>query len=207
MKKELRYMRSGPEVRSSGEEQTVSGLGIVYDSWTELFPGFKEKINQGAAKREKEVKSFVNHNPDNVLSTTESNPPLELEEEEGGVRYTSPVPPTSYGENLKINLERGNVKGSSFAFYIPEGGDRLWEDEDGVIHREIDKLYYREIGPVTDPAYIDTSASVRTAEGIAEEYRKAKENQEKEKERREAFFKFRERQLELKKKECERYES
>ncbi len=165
MEKELRFMPL--EIRSDGEgeEKKAVGIGIVYDEWTELFPGFKERILRGSVKHEKTVKSFFNHDPSMVLSTTRSKPALELNDTDKGLEFVSPIPPTSYGKDLIVNLERGNVKGSSFAFSVPKDGQKTWE-EDNVYYREIKKLNLFEIGPVTDPAYIQTSAQLRTAEDV-----------------------------------------
>lgn len=166
------------EVRSAGEgqEQRVVGLGVVYDRWEELWPGYREKISRGAVEFAPVVKSYFNHDPNMVLATTESTPPLTVRETERGIEYEAPIPPTSYGRDLTVNLERGNVKGSSFTFVVPKGGDRMWEDENGVVHREINKLTLYEIGPVTDPAFISTTASMRSSrEAHIEEWRRAKQ--------------------------------
>lgn len=175
--KELRYipMDDAQEVRSDGDdgEKKAVGMGIVYDTWTELFPGYKERIMPGAVKRDKIVKSFFNHDPSMVLSTTKSKPPLELNDTDKGLEFISPIPPTSYGNDLMINLERGNVKGASFAFSVPDDGQKRWE-EDGVYYREIRKLTLYEIGPVTDPAYMSTSANLRSAEDVHKEFLAAK---------------------------------
>lgn len=169
------------EVRSAGEEDNLraAGLGIVYDQWTDIMPGYRERIMQGAAKPASGViKSFFNHDPSQVLSTTASSPPLVLRDTPRGIEYESPIPPTSYGKDLITNLERKNVQGSSFSFSVPKGGDRYWEDEHGVLHREITELVYYEIGPVTDPAYAMTSASIRTArQELAENWRASQEAQ------------------------------
>jgi len=162
--KELRFMPM--EIRSDGEEDKKAvGTGIIYDEWTEIFPGFKEMIVRGAVKKDSVVKSYFNHDPSQVLSTSVSDPPLRLRDSEEGLKYYSPIPPTSYGKDLEVNLERGNVTGSSFAFSVPQDGQKTWEDE-GVFYREIKKLTLYEIGPVTDPAYIQTSAQLRTAEDV-----------------------------------------
>lgn len=173
MKPEVRAMAS--EARATGDdgEKKVSGMGIVYDTWTELFPGFRERINRGAVKNAPMVKSYFNHDPGAVLSTLDSDPPLVLRETDAGLEYISPIPPTSYGKDLEVNLARKNVRGSSFAFGVPKNGDRMWEDENGVMHREINSLTLYEIGPVTDPAYITTSASLRSAKETAAEWRAA----------------------------------
>ena len=172
MSKEIRYMPT--EIRSDGDdaEKKVAGVGIVYDQWEELWPGYKERIIKGAVKRDKVVKSFFNHEPSHVLSTTKSKPALELNDTDKGLEYVSPIPPTSYGKDLEINLARNNVEGSSFAFSVPSDGSKRWE-EDGVYYREIKKLTLYEIGPVTDPAYIKTSANLKTAEDVYKEFRAA----------------------------------
>lgn len=153
------------EVRSAGEgdERRVVGLGVVYDRWEELWPGYRERILPGAVEFASEVKSYFNHDPNMVLSTTESDPPLIVRETERGIEFESPIPPTSYGRDLVVNLERRNVKGASFTFVVPPGGDKRWEDEKGVFHREINRLIMYEVGPVTDPAFVSTTADVRSA--------------------------------------------
>ena len=159
------------EIRSEGdgEERKVVGAGIVYNKWEEFWPGYKERIMRGAVQMAGEVKSFFNHDSNKVLSTTESDPPLELKDGDKTLEYVSPIPPTTYGKDLEINLARKNVKGSSFAFSVPEDGDKRWKEE-GVVYREIRKLDLYEIGPVTNPAYLKTSANLRTAEDIYKEF-------------------------------------
>ena len=163
--KELRFIEMDMRSAESEDEKRVAGLGIVYDEWVEIFPGFKERIQKGAVKRDKVVKSFFNHDPSMVLSTTKSKPALELNETDKGLEYISPIPPTSYGNDLMVNVERGNVKGSSFAFSVHRDGQKTWEEDD-VFYRDIKKLTLYEVGPVTDPAYIQTSAQLRTAEDV-----------------------------------------
>ncbi len=170
MEKEIRTIQT--EARSGhGDEgqRSVGGVGIIYDDWTEIFPGYKERILSGAVRQDNIVKSFVNHSPEMVLSTTKSDPPLELKETAGGLEYTSPIPPTSYGNDLTVNLTRGNISGSSFAFSVPKDGHKTW-DEDGVFYREIRNLVLYEIGPVTDPAYLQTSAGLRVADSVKQEF-------------------------------------
>ena len=159
------------QIRAEGdEEQRVVGLGVVFNEWSEIFPGFQERILPGAIEPTGVVKSYFNHDPSQVLSTLESDPPLEIIESADGLSYSSPIPPTSYGKDLAVNLQRGNVKGSSFAFFVPDGGDRMWEDS-GTIYREVNKLLLYELGPVTDPAYIKTTAQVRSAKEALEQWR------------------------------------
>lgn len=166
---------------SDQEEPKVVGYGIVYGRKTELWPGFTERIKEGAFSGslagEREIKSFFNHDAGQVLSTTKSDPALKLVENKTGIRFESPIPPTSYGNDLKVNLNRGNVRGSSFAFTVEE--DDWQEDKSGNIHREVIKGTLYEIGPVTNPAYSSSSASLRGLEGAVKEFKEIQEERRK----------------------------
>ncbi len=164
MKPEIRALQSEARAAGEGEDKRVAGLGVIYDQWAELWPGYKERILRGAVELAPGVKSYFNHDPDMVLATQDSDPPLELKDTDKGLEYDAPIPPTSYGRDLVVNLERRNVKGSSFSFSVPRNGDRVWEDEAGIFHREIKKLTLFEIGPVTDPAFIKTNAELRASQ-------------------------------------------
>lgn len=163
----------GIEERSEDPQKYATGVGIVYDKEVELWPGFREKIRPGAfdedLKNSVEIKSFYNHDANQVLSTTRSSPALQLMNTDKDLRYKSPIPPTSYGDDLAINLQRKNVRGSSFSFSIAKDGDVLTRDEKGVYHREIIRGNLYEIGPVTNPAYGHTTASLRSTEELYNE--------------------------------------
>lgn len=165
------------EIREEGEKEAfVEGKAIVYNREVEIWPGFMEKIRAGAFSRtirgHDEVKSFFNHDPDRVLSTTRSTPVLVLDDREDALHFRSPIPPTTYGEDLKINLKRKNVRGASFTFTIDNGGEVVTRDEKGVIHREVISGTLYELGPVTNPAYRQTSAHLRSVEDAYKEYQK-----------------------------------
>lgn len=148
----------------------ISGVGVVYNSETELFPGFFELIRPGAfsksLNRFKELKCFINHNSSMVLSTTKSNPPLEIIDSETSLDFRSPIPPTTYGNDLTVNVGMGNISGASFTFTINEGGELFTMDADGIYHREILDAEIYEVGPVTNPAYEQTSVSLRNKESL-----------------------------------------
>lgn len=169
---ELRiYKNEALEIRSSeGEPSVVSGFGVIYDREIELFPGYMEKIRAGSLRKSinsgSEIKSFFNHDSGYVLATTKSNPPLAIMDTDKGLRFEAPIPPTSYGKDLEINLERKNVKGASFAFTIDKDGDILTRDEKGVYHREVISAQLFEVGPVTNPAYPQAKVGLRSFDDI-----------------------------------------
>ncbi len=155
-------------------QQFVEGSAIIYNREVEIWPGFMEKIKPGAfeasLRGDTVVKSFFNHDPSQVLSTTRSKPKLLIDDGEKAMRFNSPITPTSYGNDLKINLERKNVSGASFAFRVDK--DIVTIDEKGVMHREITEGRVSELGPVTNPAYKQTKVGLRCAEESYEECKK-----------------------------------
>jgi HK97 family phage prohead protease len=85
---------------------------------------------------------------------------LRLQADERGLRYEFPFPRSSYGQDLRTNIEDGIVKGSSFGFVVAPGGES-WGMEDGRSVRtvkEISALY--DVSPTTYPAYPDSDVSV-----------------------------------------------
>lgn len=148
----------------------ISGIGIIYNSETEIIPGVYELIRPGAfsksLNRFRELKCFINHDPSQILSTTKSNPPLEITDNEESLNFRSPIPETTYGKDLAINVGMGNISGASFSFMINEGGDKLSMDDSGNYHREILSAEIYEIGPVTNPAYQQTTVSLRSRETL-----------------------------------------
>jgi HK97 family phage prohead protease len=77
-----------------------------------------------------------------------------------GLRYEFPVPDTTYGRDIASNIRAGIVKGSSFSFTVPSGGDS-WAVEDGRSIRTIQRIEsLLDVGPVTFPAYPDADVKV-----------------------------------------------
>ena len=178
----------------TAEDSTrVIGAGAVYNKRSQDLGGFFEIIREGAFKRSlesgREVKSFFNHDPNQVLGTTESDPPLTITDDKRGLLYDVEIPDTSYGRDLKENLKRKNVKGSSFQFRTIE--DNWYKTDAGETIRELISAELFEIGPVVDPAYLPSTSELRTLQAQKEEYdamneelRKHAEEKEKAKQRR-----------------------
>lgn len=156
------------EVRSADEAaglpMTFRGYAAVFGSPSEPLP-FTETIRAGAFRRSlnsgREVRMFVNHNTDMVLGSTRSGT-LMLVEDERGLKVEGDLPDTSYGRDLSVLMQRGDVHSMSFGFSIPKGGDS-WSDDGQT--RELREVILHEVSIVTGfPAYEATDASVRTAD-------------------------------------------
>lgn len=128
---------------------------------------FIERIDPGAfgivqerrgRKKPLETRALWNHDANFPLARYPGT--LKLSVDDVGLRYEFPVPDTTYGRDIASNIRAGIVKGSSFSFTVPSGGDS-WTTENGrslrVIQR-IDSLL--DCGPVTFPAYPDADVTV-----------------------------------------------
>jgi HK97 family phage prohead protease len=105
-----------------------------------------------------EPRALWNHNPNFPLARYPET--LKLSVDERGLRYEFPFPRSSYGQDLRMNIEDGIVKGSSFGFTCAPGGER-WGMENGRSVRtvmEIEALY--DVSPTTYPAYPDSDVAV-----------------------------------------------
>jgi len=175
------------EVRMEEEQNRVIGAGAVYNKRSQDLGGFVEIIREGAftpsLEGSRDIKAFYNHDPNQILGTTESDPPLQIRDGKDGLLYEVEIPDTTYGRDLRENLKRKNVKGSSFQFRTVE--DNWYKDDLGVTVREIIAAELFELGPVTNPAYLPTTAQMRSLcdkrdefESVAaaqKEHREAKE--------------------------------
>ncbi len=128
---------------------------------------FVERIDPGAfgivaerrgRKKPLETRALWNHDPNYPLARYPGT--LRMTVDEVGLRYEFPVPDTTYGRDIASNIRAGIVKGSSFSFTVPSGGDS-WAVEDGRSVRTIQKIdTLLDVGPVTFPAYPDADVTV-----------------------------------------------
>jgi HK97 family phage prohead protease len=136
---------------------------------------FVERIDPGAfglvaerrgRRKPLETRALWNHDPNYPLARYPGT--LRMTVDEVGLRYEFPVPDTSYGRDIASNIRAGIVKGSSFSFTVPSGGDS-WAVEDGRSVRTIQKIdTLLDVGPVTFPAYPD--ADVKVAQRSFDQY-------------------------------------
>lgn len=156
------------EVRDSGAGKgqfTVRGHAAVFNNWSLDLGGFRERILpgafDGALSEDPHVLHLWDHDSRYVLSSTR-NKTLELRVDPAGLHFWSRVAPTSYAEDLRILLERGDIGQSSFAFSGVEDDWRVVE-ENGVEVVERDIARIGELYDVTTTAmgaYPTTDSSV-----------------------------------------------
>lgn len=164
----------GLEARMNEDGNGMEGLGIITNSRTLLFVTpegrniYEEIAPEAVANYDfnQDVISAFNHNYEKILGRTAANT-LAIVKAADGLRYSIPaLPNTSYGNDLKEMLKRGDVRGSSFIFTIADGGETWSEVEGGMLRKitEFKRIY--EVGPVVSPAYGDTTAAKRSLENV-----------------------------------------
>lgn len=124
--------------------------------WEEMAPGcFTKTLG------ESDVRFLINHDPNLILARQAHAPTdtLTLAEDEVGLAVDADMAPTSYGRDLAISLDRGDVTQMSFAFdmvayewsYLADGTELLRHTE----------VALWDVSPVTYPAYVETDAGLR----------------------------------------------
>ncbi|MFE0020527.1 phage major capsid protein [Amycolatopsis sp. NPDC059021] len=152
------------ELRSEGETTTIRGYAYVFGALSHDLGGFRERVEPGAGRESlarNEMLATFNHNADAPLARTGAG--LRVGEDDTGGWYEIDLPDTSTARDVAELIRRGVVAGSSFTFSLPDPGtDQDWtETPDGEVIRTLRRIDVVELGPVTTPAYPDTSAALR----------------------------------------------
>lgn len=145
----------------TGSPGTLRGLAIVHDSpaiihegGTQIWEVVRPKSLRLPTRRD--VLSALNHSSDHLIGRT-ANGSLVLEETPEGVRFTTRLPDTSVGHDVAVMARDGLLRGCSFQFTIPAGGQSFRRAPDGKLLRTITAYTLYELGPVVTPAYPTTT--------------------------------------------------
>jgi len=154
------------EVRVAGDKRQLRGHGSVFNVHCDLGY-FIEIVRPGAFSRtiaEDDVRCLFNHDPNYVLGRNR-NPTggpvsLRMVEDEVGLAYENDPAETSVGRDVCALVERGDVSGCSIGFTVR--GQEVYQKDD-VWYREITDAMLFDVGPVTYPAFVQTSVAFRSA--------------------------------------------
>lgn len=180
MEKEIRSIDI--EFRKDGENRTIDGYAIVFNSLSHNLGGFVERVLPEAVQdgviEKSDVVALLNHDASRGILGRSRNGKgsLQLSADEHGLRFVVDAPKTALGDECLEYLRRGDATQCSFAFTVAEDS---WEKQsDGTYLRTIrkfDRLYDCSILTCT-PAYEATSVSCRSFDEFkAEEERKEAE--------------------------------
>ena len=143
----------------------IAGHAAMFTEFYDIAPGtrahFRERIMPGAFAdviqgEPEDTAALFNHDP-NMLLGRYSAGTLRMSESADGLAYETD-PPNARADVVE-SIERGDVKGNSFAFTIAE---QEWNDEADVPERTITRIgALYDVGPVVYPANPATDVALR----------------------------------------------
>lgn len=164
-KREVRDSVEGLELRAAPEGSqspgTVVGYAAVFEKYSCDLGYFREKIQRGAfakAIATCDVRALVNHDPNKLIGRTSAGT-LRMEEDEIGLRVEIDLPNNTAGRDTAEDIRLRNMQGQSFKFTTSID---QWDWSGDTALRtlvEVDELF--DVGPVTFPAYEETSVAMR----------------------------------------------
>ncbi|CDG87302.1 HK97 family phage prohead protease [Xenorhabdus bovienii] len=162
------------EVRTETPENQptrIVGYGSVFNSRSEPLWGFREIIKPGAFDEvlHDDVCGLFNHDPNFILGRSAAGT-LTVSVDERGLQYTIQAPDTQTIRDLVLApMQRGDITQSSFAFRVACDGEHWYEDEEGIVIREISQFSRLfDVSPVTYPAYQAADSAVRSLQAWQE---------------------------------------
>ena len=168
---ERRFTSEPFQVRiAEGDEgkTTITGRAVVYNAWTQIGPdswGWKERFAPGAltdSLGDEGIYATFNHDADNLLGRV-SNKTLRMTDSEKGLMVEiDPNLDTDIGRQVLAFVKRQDVRGMSFAFSVDAYEMDRAKKKGDLDRVTITKARLYELGPVTNPAYTQTSAQLRS---------------------------------------------
>jgi HK97 family phage prohead protease len=162
------------EVRQVGGSAHIIGYAALYGVRSLDLGGFVEELAPGAFKRvansDADVLALYDHDSQYLLGRRSANT-LQVEEDKKGLHYTIEVNSNDpLAAAVAARIARGDVSGSSFAFRVAAQGDEWGLTEKDYPLRTVTEVsMLRDVGPVSQPAYPETSSGLRSAlSGLAE---------------------------------------
>lgn len=173
--REIRLVTSDLRVerRADGDSMPkIVGHASVFNQWTTLYEGtywrWREIVRPGAFRNalaeKQDVLACINHDRGLILGRSTSGT-LTLAEDSVGLLATIDPPDTQAARDLAVLIERRDLTGMSFAFWVRAGGSKttiVIEGDKELEDRELFDLDLFDVSVVTDPAYPQTDVVVRS---------------------------------------------
>jgi HK97 family phage prohead protease len=163
-------IRSTTELRATDEGKLV-GYAARYNSPSHDLGGFREIILPGAFDRTLEenpdILALAEHDSTKVLGRTTAGT-LRITPDEYGLKVEIDPPNTSVGRDLTELVRRGDIRGMSFRFRPYANGASMDLNQTPPL-RTLRSVELKEVSVVVDPAYPETSISVRALEDARNE--------------------------------------
>lgn len=178
------------ETRELGDGKTadyITGYGIVFNKWSSTLMMQRSNGSIVEFVEKIEPRAIEGVNLDNIVSMVDHEITLgkrkfgtmDIAIDDNGVKYSTRIPNTTAGNDARENITIGNLEGSSFQFGLAKDGD-VWDLTKTPYQRTITKFSsVVEMGPVTRPAYPDTTAAMRSLDNVEKEQSESNEAENK----------------------------
>lgn len=151
--------------RAEMDGRTLHGHAAVFGLDTKVEHGMWERIAPTAftdalEASDADVRALINHDA-NLLLGRQSSGTLRAKVDDEGLAFEVDLPDTSYANDLKALVERGDLDGASFAA-IP--GEYSWDKASDGVTRRTHTAFARllDVSAVTYPAYRTASVALRS---------------------------------------------
>jgi HK97 family phage prohead protease len=165
--------------RAAIDGDTLIGHAAVFGQVAKV-PGGYEQLSERAfdevltravvANTMTDTTALINHDPHQLLGRLSSKT-LRLRADSNGLAFEVDLPDTSYANDLRQLVARGDMTGASFGF-IPNLDKSTWSRaKDGSQIHTINAVEaLRDVSPVTFPAYSGTGVALRSIDlsGLAD---------------------------------------
>lgn len=147
---ELRFLVEGDKPR-------IDAKAIMFNSWSCDLGGFRERMLPGSVELEDDLLALFDHDTSMVIGRTSAGT-MTTTQDGSGVAFTAFPPDTTWARDMRVSMERGDIKGCSYRMLPIED---KWYVENGQVCRDIIKAQVSELTITSMPAYPATTAEAR----------------------------------------------
>lgn len=157
--------RYAVQLRAEMAGDTLTGHAAVFNQMAKV-PGGYEEFDPAAFdavldRSDSDSVSLWNHDMSMLLGRRSAGT-LRVKVDGDGLAYEVDLPATSYAQDLRALVARGDVRGGSIGFVPARDGIETRRAPDGGVLTRVTKVdYLRDLGPVTLPAYGGTDVALR----------------------------------------------
>ena len=171
--REFRALTQGLELRAADEAagtKTAAGYAVLYNQEANVHGYWIETIAPGAfdqSIQERDVLAVHSHDTGRVVGRKNAGT-LTLRSDSKGLAFENPLPDTTDGRDLAVQIDRGDISGMSFGFRALK---QEWDDTQDPPKRTILEGELYEITYTPMPVYHQTEVGLRSLEGARQERR------------------------------------
>jgi HK97 family phage prohead protease len=162
--RETRTLTIPLELRAAGEGEsgrTATGYATVFRARTDVCGCWTEEFLPGAfanSLQQRDVLAVHSHDTGRVVGRMKAGT-LSLREDDKGLWFENPLPDTTDGRDLAVQIGRGDIAGMSFAF---RSRKEEWDETVTPPHRIVMEADLFEITYTAMPQYPETEVGLRS---------------------------------------------